>query len=126
MSDALPGPVSRANAAHYAWGDACDGWPLVRTAGFSVTEERMPPGTAEVRHRHARSRQFFYVLAGVMTIEVEGIFHALVAGAGLEVPPGAAHQPRNDGETDADFLLVSEPPTLGDREEAPGTDLARG
>jgi mannose-6-phosphate isomerase-like protein (cupin superfamily) len=123
--DALPGPVSRASAAHYAWGDACDGWPLVRAAGVGVTEERMPPGAAEARHRHARSRQFFYVLDGVMTIEVEGTVHALRAGTGLEIPPGAAHQPRNDGEHDLAFLVVSAPPTDGDREPAPGTDLAR-
>jgi mannose-6-phosphate isomerase-like protein (cupin superfamily) len=31
---------------------------------LSVIEERMPPGTAGQRHRHQRSRQFFFVLEG--------------------------------------------------------------
>lgn len=103
---------------HYAWGEACDGWHLVRHADLSVIQERMPPGTSEVRHRHQRSRQFFTVLEGTLAIEVEGHEHHLTARDGLEVPPGAAHQVRNLSDAPVDFLVVSTPPSHGDREPA--------
>ena len=112
-------PVSRARAAHYAWGDGYDGWHLVRAEGLSVIEERMPPGAREVRHRHARARQFFYVLRGRLAVEVEGRAHALGPGEGLEVAPGAAHEVRNDADLPAEFLVVSHPPSHGDRTPAP-------
>ena len=113
-----PAPVSTATAPHYGWGDGCDGWHLVRADGLSVIEERMPPGAAEVRHRHARARQFFYVLDGRLTIEVAGAVHALGPGEGLEVAPGAAHQVHNREAAPAHFLVVSHPPAHGDREPA--------
>jgi mannose-6-phosphate isomerase-like protein (cupin superfamily) len=114
----MTGPVSRAVAEHYPWGAGCDGWHLVRDAGLSVIEERMPPGSAEARHRHARSRQFFYVLAGVLTMELDDAVHSLGSGDGIEVAPGVAHQAFNRGTTDARFLVVSAPPSHGDREGA--------
>jgi mannose-6-phosphate isomerase-like protein (cupin superfamily) len=79
----------------------------------------MPPGTAEVRHRHLRARQFFYVLAGQLELEVEGTRHRLEAGMGLEIDPRVAHQVTNRGACDAMFLVVSQPPSHGDRELVP-------
>lgn len=114
----IPVPTSTASAPHYTWGINCDGWHLVRAAGLSVIEERMPPGTSEVRHWHARSLQFFYVLTGVLTVEVEGETHALAAGRGIELPQGNAHQARNDSAVDCTFLVISSPPSRGDRREA--------
>jgi quercetin dioxygenase-like cupin family protein len=110
-----PSPTSRSAADHYVWGDGCDGWHLVRTGALSVIEERMPPGSREVRHRHASARQYFYVLAGVLTMEVDSTRHRLVARTGIEIAPGVAHQAINDGDTDAEFLVVSNPPSHGDR-----------
>ncbi|MBB6096863.1 mannose-6-phosphate isomerase-like protein (cupin superfamily) [Deinobacterium chartae] len=111
--------ISRENAEHYTWGIDCDGWHLVRSADLSVIHERMPPGRAEQRHRHARSRQFFFVLRGVLTLELEGREHTLGAHQGLEVPPGAAHQAINRSDAAAEFLVVSQPRSHGDREDAP-------
>jgi quercetin dioxygenase-like cupin family protein len=108
-------PVSRSTADHYVWGGTSDGWHLVRAAALSVIEERMPPGAAEVRHRHAHARQFFYVLAGTLTMEVEGTRHRLEARTGLELPPGTAHQAINESDADVAFLVVSTPPSHGDR-----------
>lgn len=79
----------------------------------------MPPGTAEVRHRHLRARQFFYVLAGQLELEVEGTRHRLEAGMGLEIAPGVAHEVGNRGAGDVMFLVVSQPPSHGDRELVP-------
>ena len=78
----------------------------------------MPAGASEVRHRHARARQFFYVLSGVLDLETEGVIHSLASGTGLEIPPGTAHQAVNRGSVPAEFLLVSQPPAHGDREGA--------
>ena len=113
----IPIPTSIATAQHYGWGDGCEGWHLVRAGSLSVIEERMPPGTSEVRHWHARARQFFYVLSGVISLEVEGALHELSAGFGIELPSGTAHQARNVGAGDARFLVISSPPHQGDRRE---------
>ena len=114
----IPTPTSASAQNHYAWGNACDGWHLVKAAALSVVEEQMPPGTSEVRHWHARARQFFYVLSGTLLIEVEGATHELGAGIGLELPSGTAHQARNVGHEDVRFLVISSPPHQGDRREA--------
>jgi mannose-6-phosphate isomerase-like protein (cupin superfamily) len=107
--------VSINNAEHYQWGDACEGWHLLAGDDLSVIEERMPPGTAEQRHRHARSRQFFYVLEGEVTLELEGETYRLRCGQSLHVPPGTPHQMRNDSAHDVRFIVVSAPKSHGDR-----------
>ena len=109
-------PIAIADAEHYRWGEVCDGWHLLKREELSVIRERVPAGTSETRHRHTRSRQFFYVLDGAAVIEVDGVRHALAAGHGLHVPPGAAHQFRNESEADVHFLVVSAPKSHGDRE----------
>jgi uncharacterized cupin superfamily protein len=116
----IPQPTSRAVGQEYGWGDGCQGWHLVRAQNLSVIEERMPPGTRETRHWHARARQFFYVLQGTLTLEVEGVTHSLAARSGIELPQGMAHQAMNETTADVEFLVISEPPSHGDRRE---TDL---
>ena len=112
-------PIDKDNARHYLWGQVCDGWHLLEHEALSVIEERVPPGASEQRHRHHRARQFFYALSGEPTLEVEGVEHRLQPGQGLHVPPGAAHRLFNAGDADARFLVVSAPPSHGDREAAP-------
>jgi len=112
--------VSTANAPHYIWGQQCDGWHLLQGFDLSVIEECMPPGTAETRHRHVRSRQFFYVLEGEAVLELEGVAHRLRAREGLHVPPGAAHQMRNESDGELRFIVVSSPKSHGDRETVDG------
>jgi mannose-6-phosphate isomerase-like protein (cupin superfamily) len=113
-----PESISIASAHHYQWGEDCDGWHLVRNEALSVIEERMPPKTAERRHVHNRAHQFFYVLTGELTLEVEGEEHLLRANEGLEVPPERAHQAFNRGPRDVRFLVTSQPPSHGDRIDA--------
>lgn len=117
-NEKLNGPtvvVSRNVAEHYVWGGRCDGWHLVKTDDLSVIEERMPPGTQEVRHHHQHSQQFFYVLAGELTMEVEHHNYALKTGEGLEIRPGQRHQAMNRGGVDVRMVVVSQPPSHGDR-----------
>jgi len=108
--------ISRAIADHYAWGDGCDGWHLVRSSALSVIEERMPAGAAETRHMHQHARQFFYVLEGCLTIEHDGSLATLQTGEGLEVSPGVVHEVRNRSAEVVRFLVVSQPPSHGDRQ----------
>ena len=110
-------PVSRGNAEHYLWGDVCDGWHLVRTDELNIIEEKMPPGTCEMRHSHVRARQFFYVLEGELTMEVEREEFVLRVGDGIEVAPGNAHQAMNRSAESTRFLVTSQPPSHGDRVE---------
>jgi len=116
--------VCRENAEHYRWGPGCDGWHLLAGDDLSVIEERMPPGTAEQRHRHVRARQFFYVLDGEAVLEMDGIAHRLRSGEGLHVPPGAAHQMRNESASSVRFVVVSAPKSHGDRIAEPRRDPA--
>ena len=115
-------PVSAETAEHYIWGEqqgpACDGWHLVRGEGLSVIEERMPPGAREERHFHARARQFFYVLEGELTLEVDRREHGLGAGQGIEVGPGTPHQVLNASREPVRFLVISSPPGQGDRQSS--------
>ena len=118
-----PKPIATQTAHSYGWGNGCTGWHLVRAQNLSVIEERMPPGTREVRHWHARARQFFYVLEGRLTLEVEGVTHVLGPRTGIELPQGTAHQVMNQSDADVQFLVISEPPSQGDRHE---TELQHG
>jgi mannose-6-phosphate isomerase-like protein (cupin superfamily) len=112
-------PSSRQTSEHYTWGKDCDGWHLVRNESLSVIEERMPPGTADVRHFHQHSQQFFYILSGEATMEVSGAIVKLRAGEGISVVPGVAHQMKNESTADVRFLVISQPPSHGDREITP-------
>jgi mannose-6-phosphate isomerase-like protein (cupin superfamily) len=114
----IPEPTSRIVAKHYAWGEGCDGWHLVHAAGLSVIEERMPPGTREERHWHARALQIFYVLSGTLVLEVEGVRHELGPHSAIELPQGTAHQAFNESDGDVEFLVISTPPAQGDRHGA--------
>jgi mannose-6-phosphate isomerase-like protein (cupin superfamily) len=108
-------PVSIATAEHYLWGDSFDGWHLVNRADLSVIQERVPPGSVEVRHKHARARQFIFVVSGVATFEVGGVVHTLGTQQGIEVPPDTPHQFRNLSSDDVTFLVVSSPHSHDDR-----------
>jgi quercetin dioxygenase-like cupin family protein len=111
------GAVNRGNAEHYGWGTDCDGWHLVKDKQLSVIEECMPPGAAEVRHQHKQAQQFFYVLAGEVLMEVEGQTTLVQAGSGIRILPESRHQIRNPSSTAARFLVISQPPSHGDRHE---------
>lgn len=107
--------ISKETAEHYIWSENCDGWHLIKSADLSVIYEKMPPGTFEVRHYHQKSRQFFFVLEGAATLEIDGKIETLRKGEGAEVPPNVPHQMFNNSETEIEFLVISQPPAHGDR-----------
>jgi mannose-6-phosphate isomerase-like protein (cupin superfamily) len=107
--------ISTATAEHYVWGEVCDGWHLVRAAGLSVIEERMPPGSEEQRHWHQQARQFFYVLEGELTMAFDDRIVTLPRRHGIEIAPDTLHQARNTSDAEVRFLVISQPPSHGDR-----------
>lgn len=112
--------TSRSNAEHYTWGEVCDGWLLVNESDRSIIEERMPPGSREVRHYHERASQFLFVLKGALTMEIDGEIVILDRHVGVTISPGTPHQARNESAEDVDFLVISTPTTRGDRTLAEG------
>ena len=107
--------IAAAHVEHYTWGDNCDAWYLVRTPDFTILEELMPAGASETPHHHVRARQFFFVLAGELTLIVDGCENMLQAEEGLEIAPGEMHQAINRGDVPVRFLVTSHPPSHGDR-----------
>jgi len=107
--------ISSKLAEHYLWGTGCDGWHLVKTDALSIIEERIPPGLSEIRHFHRASRQFFFVLSGSLSIETKASLEVLHTHEGLEIPPEQPHRVFNAGTADARFLVISQPPSHGDR-----------
>ncbi len=110
-------PASVKNAEHYLWGDGCDGWHLLNRDEISVIQERMPSGTSEKMHFHKFARQFFFVLDGTATVDLEGEQTVLGKHQGIEVPPGISHQMRNETLEDLSFLVFSVPKSHKDRYE---------
>jgi Mannose-6-phosphate isomerase len=107
--------VSKSNAEHYIWGDQCDGWHLLKQQDLSIIHEKMPPHTAEARHYHEQSQQFFFVLEGTATIEIAGESFELAAHEGIHVAPHTPHQMYNKSDRAIQFLVISDPATKGDR-----------
>jgi mannose-6-phosphate isomerase-like protein (cupin superfamily) len=110
--------ISIESAEHYKWGADCDGWHLVKTSDLSVIEELMPPSTSEVRHSHAHARQFFYVLEGELSIDIEYHLFVLKKGEGIEVSPGQQHQAMNKSASRLRIIVTSQPPSHDDRIDA--------
>lgn len=110
--------VSKLNGEHFVWKTVCDGWHLAKSDDLSVIHERMPAHTAEDRHLHKKVRQFFFVLRGEATFELEGNLEQLRALEGLEISPGLAHQIRNDSDHELEFLVISSDLARNDRHPA--------
>ncbi|EWH05998.1 cupin [Pseudoalteromonas lipolytica SCSIO 04301] len=109
--------IDKNTAEHYTWGDNCDGWHLVKSPNLSVIQECVPVGAYELKHFHQHAEQFFFVLSGCATIEVDGQVHTLSAQQGLHVSAGKVHQLSNQGSEALHFIVTSIPPSHGDRVE---------
>ena len=112
--------INKERIAPRLWGSGCFSWDLVDRADMLVVQEVMPPGATEVRHFHSRARQFFFVLSGELSIEVEGKRTTLSTHDGMEIAPGRAHRVLNKSESEATFLAIACPTTKGDRTQAAG------
>ena len=108
--------VSKYNPlGHYVWGNNCDGWNLVDSESLVVKQERMPAGTSEQTHYHQQAQQFFFILSGTATFEIEQSSIQIKAGEGLHIAAGKKHRIVNDSIDNLEFLLCSQPSTANDR-----------
>ena len=100
---------------HYQWGSNCDGWNLVDEDSLSVKQELMPAGTSETKHYHESSQQFFFILKGKASFQIEEVTVEINAGEGLHIEAGKKHKIANEGSEDLEFILCSQPSTKNDR-----------
>ncbi len=81
---------------------------------YSISEWWLEPHTkGPGAHQHAED-DVFYVLAGTMSVMVDGEWHDAPAGSFVMVPGGTAHDFENRSDQRAGMLNVSAP---GDFEE---------
>ena len=100
---------------HYTWGDNCDGWVFVDTDELSIKQERMPQQTVETLHYHEKAQQFFFILKGIATFEVEGKLFTVKANEGFYIYPGTKRRIANNSNEELEFILSSQPSTNEDR-----------
>lgn len=100
-------PIGKDSAPAFTWREVCLGWTLVDQPNLHVIEERMPPGTFELRHVHESTRQFYFVLQGRATVESAVGRFEVSAMQGIEIPPRHEHQMRNESDIDLEFLVIS-------------------
>lgn len=107
--------ITKENSKKYSWGQKCIGWHLLNTQELSIIQESMPSGTHEVKHKHSKSQQFFYILKGEATFIIEGEKHQINSNQGIHIKPNMIHQIKNETNVDLEFLVISQPHSHGDR-----------
>lgn len=112
--------VSIVNVVYYVWGQQCDGWYLLVGGDFSVIEECMLFGIVEVCYWYVCLWQFFYVLGGIVVLELEGVVYCFEVGQGLYVLFGVVYQMCNDFGEDVCFLVIFLLCSYGDCEVVDG------
>ena len=100
---------------HYQWGNQCAGWTMVDEEALSIKLESMPPETSESRHFHHHAQQFFFILKGSATFEIENEVLVVRANEGILIKPSQKHKISNAGTVLLEFILVSQPSTFNDR-----------
>ncbi len=103
------------NSEHYLWGESCDGWHLLKSDSLSIIQEKMPPNTEEGLHFHSKAQQFFFILKGTATFEVDNEIYSVEEGNGFHVQANEIHRIFNKTTMDLEFILISEPKSHGDR-----------
>ena len=100
---------------HYKWGNDYDGWVFVDTETLSIKLELMTGQAAETLHYHEKAQQFFFILKGIATFEVENESYTVHTGQGFHIEAGKKHRIINNTSEDIEFILSSQPSTNQDR-----------
>ena len=74
----------------------------------SLAEASIPAGGATQRHWHRDSEEFYFLLEGTGTMEIDGEEREVGAGDGILIPAGAWHQIRT--ESGVRLLCCCAPP----------------
>src|SRR5256714_9701095 len=73
----------------------------------SLAEARVPAGGATERHFHKLSEEFYFILEGSGTMEIDSETCPVGPGDAILIPPGARHT--NRAATDLRFLCCCAP-----------------
>ncbi|MBK1882644.1 cupin domain-containing protein [Luteolibacter pohnpeiensis] len=74
----------------------------------SLAAADLPEGTSTQRHYHKKSEEFYYILSGIATMEIDGEKTQVGPGDAILIPPGAWHQIH--AEEALNFLCCCSPP----------------
>jgi len=79
---------------------------------FSVFELKAPPMSGPPLHKHTREDEWFYILAGELTFQLDS--RRVVAGPGTSIlaPREVPHTFQNFGDTTAEVLVMVTPGPL--------------
>lgn len=75
----------------------------------SLAEATLPAGGATDRHYHRLAEEFYFLLEGGGTMEIDGLLREVGPGDAILIPAGAWHQIRA-GKEGARFLCCCAPP----------------
>ena len=109
--------ITLKNAEQYRWGNAGMGWILANSKDVTVAERLLAPGVKEVKHYHKTAWQFFYIIKGEGTIEINGEKIELIKNESIHVDPGQHHQLANTSDENLQYLVISVPNSYDDRVE---------
>ena len=74
----------------------------------SLAEAMVPVGTSTIRHHHKASEEFYFILEGSGTMEIDSHTQAISPGDAILIPPGSWHQ--ITAALDLRFLCCCAPP----------------
>ena len=74
----------------------------------SLAEALVPAGTSTIRHHHKASEEFYFILDGEGTMEIDETTQAVGPGDAILIPPHAWHQ--ITATQDLRFLCCCAPP----------------
>ena len=75
----------------------------------AISHENVPPMAGPPLHRHSREDEWFYVLEGRITVQVDGQQTILRAGGSAFAARGTVHTYQNFGPTAARMLVMFTP-----------------
>jgi len=78
----------------------------------SLAEASIPAGSSTDRHYHKKSEEFYFLLEGEGTMEIDGEACPVAPGDAILIPPGAWHQ--ITASTTLRFLCCCAPPYAHD------------
>jgi mannose-6-phosphate isomerase-like protein (cupin superfamily) len=83
----------------------------------AFTYRRMPPGTGGrggYGHRHKTQEEVYFVASGTLTFKLGDEIVEAGAGTVINVPGDVVRSVHNDGDSDAELVIVSQRNTTGE------------
>lgn len=95
--------------------------PTVGTEALRLLVQEYPPGGQTSGHPvHTDFEQTYYVLAGTLTLVLDGEEHIVPEGSFVFIPRGVRHEHRNDRSEPLRFMTINVPVRDGEVPPLPG------